>query len=77
MLYEFDKTGPANFVFAPDGRHLYGTSYQTGVSNVFRWDFANETMECVTNTDVGFFRPIPDGRLAGGVLVQRQGLSSG
>jgi hypothetical protein len=61
VLYEFDKTGPANFVFAPDGQHLYGTSYQTGVSNVFRWDFANEKMECVTNAEVGYFRPIPNG----------------
>ncbi len=61
VLYEFDKTAPSNFVFTPDGRHLYGTSYQTGVSNVFRWDFARETMECVTNADIGYFRPIPNG----------------
>jgi hypothetical protein len=61
VLYEFNRTAPANFVFSKDGRHLYGTSYQTGVSNVFRWDFARETMECVTNTDVGVFRPIPLG----------------
>jgi hypothetical protein len=61
VLYEFDKTEPANFVFSKDGRHLYGTSYQTGVSNVFRWDFAREAMDCVTNTDVGFFRPVPMG----------------
>lgn len=60
-LYEFDKTAPANFVHSEDGRHLYGTSYQTGVSNVFRWDFSREAMECVTNTDIGFFRPIPMG----------------
>lgn len=61
VLYEFDKTAPANFVFSADGRHLYGTAYQTGVSNVFRWDFANEKMECVTNTEIGYFRPIPMG----------------
>jgi hypothetical protein len=60
-LYQFDKTAPANFVYAADGQHLYGTSYQTGVSNVFRWDFKREAMECVTNTDVGFFRPIRRG----------------
>lgn len=61
VLYEFDKTEPANFVFTNDGRYLYGTSYETGVSNVFRWDFANQTMKCVTNTDIGYFRPIPMG----------------
>jgi hypothetical protein len=61
VLHEFDRTAPANFVYTDDGAHLYGTSYQTGVSNVFRWDFAREAMDCVTNTDVGFFRPIPMG----------------
>ncbi|HEX6790698.1 MAG TPA: hypothetical protein VF247_05245 [Candidatus Krumholzibacteria bacterium] len=61
VLHEFDKTAPANFVYSADGTHLYGTAYQTGVSNVFRWDFARESMECVTNTDIGYFRPIPMG----------------
>ncbi len=60
-LYEFDRTAPANFVYAKDGKYLYGTSYQTGVSNVFKWDFERAAMDCVTNTDVGFFRPIPMG----------------
>ena len=60
-LYQFDKTAAANFVFTADGRHLYGTSYQTGVSNVFRWNFEREAMECVSNTDVGYFRPVPMG----------------
>jgi hypothetical protein len=59
VLYEFDKTAPSNFVFNRAGTHLYGTSYQTGVSNVFRWDFANEKMECVTNAEIGYFRPVP------------------
>ncbi len=31
---------PEGFVFAPDGKTLYGTSYYTGVSNVFRFDIA-------------------------------------
>lgn len=61
VLHEFTNTAPANFVFSKDGQHLYGTSYQTGVSNVFRWSFATETMDCVTNADIGYFRPIPRG----------------
>lgn len=61
VLYEFTNTAPANFVFSEDGTRLYGTSYQTGVSNVFRWTFADETMECVTNAEIGYFRPIPMG----------------
>jgi hypothetical protein len=61
ILHEFTNTAPANFVFSQDGAHLYGTSYQTGVSNVFRWSFANQTMDCVTNAEIGYFRPIPMG----------------
>jgi hypothetical protein len=59
VLYEFHKTAPANFVFSRDGRYLFGTAYQTGVSNVFRWDFGRETMEAVTNCSTGYFRPCP------------------
>jgi hypothetical protein len=60
---EFDVGGgvPNNFVFSPDGRFLYGTSYFTGVSNVFRYDLAAGKLEAVTNTETGFFRPIPIG----------------
>lgn len=59
VLWEFPKTAPANFVFSRDGRYLFGTAYQTGVSNVFRWDFAGEEMEAVTNCETGYFRPAP------------------
>jgi hypothetical protein len=58
-LYEFTNTAPANFVFSPDGRYLYGTSYQTGVSNVFRWSFASERMDAISNCETGYFRPCP------------------
>ena len=62
-LAQFDVGGgvPNNFVFSPDSRFLYGTSYFTGVSNVFRYDLAAGKLEAVTNTDTGFFRPIPLG----------------
>lgn len=60
---EFDFKGgvPNNFVFSPDGRYLYGSSYLTGVSNIFRYDLASGKLDAVTNTDTGFFRPIPIG----------------
>lgn len=58
VLYEFPKTAPANFVYSPDGRYLYGTSYQTGVSNVFRYNFAKQDMECISNCETGYFRPV-------------------
>jgi len=51
-------------VFA-DGRYLYGSSYYTGVSNIFRYEVATGEVEAVTNAETGFFRPVPlaDGRL--------------
>ena len=48
-------------MFSPDGRYLYGSSYYTGVSNIFRYEIASGKLEAVSNTDTGFFRPIPLG----------------
>jgi sugar lactone lactonase YvrE len=56
---------PEGFTFAPDGRTMYGTSYYTGASNVFRFDIASGKYDAVSNASTGFFRPIPrpDGSL--------------
>lgn len=61
VLYDFGSAIPQGFVFSPDGRYLYGTSYYTGVSNVFRYDLAADSMAIVTNAVTGFFRPVPLG----------------
>ncbi len=58
-LYDFGHSIPANFVFSSDGRFLFGSSYYSGVSNIFRYDFSRDSMEAVTNCETGFFRPIP------------------
>ena len=58
-LYDFGSSAPAGFVFTPDGKSLYGSSCYTGVSNIFRWDFAGDSMCVVTNGETGFFRPLP------------------
>lgn len=58
-IFDFDYSSPANFVFSDDGRYLYGTSYYTGVSNVFRYDFAADDMSIVSNCETGMFRPVP------------------
>ncbi|MBP7147582.1 MAG: PD40 domain-containing protein [Acidobacteria bacterium] len=65
VLHDFGVNSPANFVFSADGRSLYGSSYQTGVSNLFRWDFAARRMDALTNAESGYFRPLPlpDGRV--------------
>lgn len=59
VLHEFKDNSVSNFVFSPDGRYLYGTTYFTGVSNIFRYDLSKKTMEAVTNAETGYFRPLP------------------
>jgi len=63
--FRFGQSVPESFTFSPDGRFLYGSSYFTGVSNVFRCDVASGAIEAVSNAETGFFRPVPlpDGRL--------------
>jgi hypothetical protein len=50
---------PEGFVFSRDGRYLYGSSYFTGVSNIYRYELATEKLDAVTNAETGFFRPLP------------------
>lgn len=62
VLHEFEHTAPLNFVFSPDGRSLFGSTFHTGVSNIVRYDRDTGTMEWVTNTETGLFRPVPFSR---------------
>jgi len=63
--FDFGLAIPEGFVFSPDGRFLYGSSYYTGISNIFRYELATEEIEAVSNTESGFFKPLPldDGSL--------------
>jgi len=63
--FDFGTAVPEGFVFSPDGKYLFGSSYYTGISNIFRYELATGDIEAVTNTETGFFRPIPmeDGSL--------------
>ncbi len=63
--FDFSPAIPEGFVFSPDGRYLYGSSFYTGVSNIFRYEIATKEIEAVSNAETGFFRPMPmpDGRL--------------
>ena len=58
-LFNFENSIPANFIFSNDGKYLYGTSYYTGVSNIYRYDFDKRDMEIMSNSETGFFRPVP------------------
>ena len=55
--YGFGSSVPESFVFSRDGRYLYGSSYYTGVSNIFRYDVASGEIEAVSNAEAGYFRP--------------------
>ncbi len=56
---ELEGAVAEDFVFSPDGKYLFGSSYYTGVSNIYRYDLASEELEAVSNTAVGFFKPLP------------------
>jgi hypothetical protein len=60
LLIEFDNnTSPYNFVHSPDGKALYGTSYYSGVSNIYRLNLESKKLDAITNAETGFFRPLP------------------
>jgi hypothetical protein len=63
--FGFGQAVPESFVFSRDGRYLYGSSYYTGVSNIYRYEVATGKVDAVSNAETGFFRPLPlaDGRL--------------
>jgi hypothetical protein len=65
VLYDFEYNTPGGFVQSADGRYLYGSSYATGVSNLFRVEFASRKLEALSNSETGLFRPLPlpDGSL--------------
>lgn len=59
VLFDFEISSPESFVFSTDGRYLYGSSYYSGVSNIYRYDFQEEDMDILSNCESGFFRPVP------------------
>jgi hypothetical protein len=59
VLSDFENSSPANFVFSPDGSQLIGSSFYSGVSNLYRVDLKTKDVQVVTNADTGYFRPVP------------------
>jgi hypothetical protein len=57
--FELGSAVPEGFVFSEDGRYLYGSSYYTGVSNIYRYDLATSKLEALSNAEAGYFRPLP------------------
>ena len=73
-LHDFEYNTPGNFVFSADGRFMYGSSYLTGASNLFRYDFETKKLDAISNAETGLFRPLP---LAGGALIAFEYTSKG
>ncbi len=64
--FDFGPSVPSGFVFTRDGKSLVGSSYYTGVSNIFRYDIGSGETAALSNAETGFFRPVPgpkDGEL--------------
>ena len=63
--FDFTPASPEGFVFSPDSKYLFGSSFYTGVSNIFYFEIETSNLEAVSNAETGLFRPIPlqDGRL--------------
>jgi hypothetical protein len=57
--FRFGDTLPEGFTFSPDGKYLFGSSFYTGVSNLFRFEVETGDLEAVSNAETGFFRPVP------------------
>ena len=57
--FDFGPSVPSGFVFTPNSKKLVGSTYYTGVSNIFSYDLASGEVSALSNAETGFFRPIP------------------
>ena len=61
---------PEGFVFSKDGRYLYGSSYFTGVSNIYRYELATEKLEAVSNADARLLPPAAARRVPSCIVLR-------
>ncbi len=57
-IYQLEDNTLNQFSFSADNRYLIGTSYYTGVSNVWRLGLHDGSFDLLSNTDTGFFMPL-------------------
>jgi hypothetical protein len=57
-IFNFEVSSPQGFRFTKDGKYLIGSSYYSGVSNIFRVDVETKEIKAMSNALTGFFRPI-------------------
>lgn len=56
-VYKLDDNTLTQFRFSNDDRYLIGTSYFTGVSNIWRIDLEDKAFELLSNDESGLFMP--------------------
>jgi hypothetical protein len=58
-IHQLEDNTLTQFQFSPDDSFLVGTSYYTGVSNIWRISLADTSrFELLSNTETGFFMPL-------------------
>ncbi len=57
-VFNFEISSPQSFRFTDDGKHLYGSSYFSGVSNIYKVDVLTKEITAMSNATTGLFRPI-------------------
>lgn len=57
-VFNFEVSSPQSFRFTDDGQFLYGVSYYSGVSNIYRVNLSNMDISPMTNSLTGVFRPL-------------------
>lgn len=57
-LYRMDDSNMGLFRFSPDDRTMTGSSYYTGVSNIWELDLKSKKMKLLSNTTTGLFAPL-------------------
>ena len=57
-VFNFEVASPQTFKFTDDGKYLIGSSFYSGVSNIFRVNVDNLEIEVMSNALTGYFRPI-------------------
>jgi hypothetical protein len=58
VVYEFEESAMSSFRFSDDDKYLIGTSYYTGVSNVWRINVETKKADLLSNAETGFFNPV-------------------
>jgi hypothetical protein len=57
-IHRLEDNTLTQFKFSHDNQHLIGTSYYTGVSNVWQLGVEDGSFNLLSNTDTGFFMPL-------------------